>query len=97
MKKITTFIIMAMIAVGAHANSKENKADTLVVTTTPQMHCEGCENKIKSNIRFVKGVKKIETSVPRQEVKVVYNSQKATYEDFEKAFKRIGYEIQKKQ
>jgi len=41
--------------------------DTLQVTTTPQMHCSSCENKIKNNIRFVKGVKKIETSVTRTE------------------------------
>ncbi|MDY3820341.1 MAG: heavy metal-associated domain-containing protein, partial [Bacteroidaceae bacterium] len=25
------------------------------------MHCANCEKKIKGNIRFVKGVKKIET------------------------------------
>lgn len=87
---------MAMIATGANASSMKNKADTLVVTTSPQMHCQGCENKIKSNIRFVKGVKKIETSVPKQEVKVVYNSQKATYKDFQQAFKKIGYDIKKK-
>ena len=46
----------------------QTKADTLVVTTTPKMHCEGCENKTKSNIRFVKGTKQIETSVPNQTV-----------------------------
>ena len=37
---------------------------TLVVTTTPPMHCRSCENKIKGNLRFKKGVKKIETSIP---------------------------------
>ena len=30
---------------------------TVVVTTQPQMHCSGCENKIKGNLRFEKGVK----------------------------------------
>ena len=24
----------------------------LTLTTTPQMHCEGCENKIKNALRF---------------------------------------------
>ena len=28
---------------------------TVVFTTTPQMHCAACENKIKSNLRFEKG------------------------------------------
>lgn len=68
-------------------------ADTLQVTTTPQMHCENCEKKIKSNIRFVKGVKKIETSVPEQKVTIIYNPKKSTYQDFVKAFKKIGYDI----
>lgn len=71
-------------------------ADTLVVTTQPQMHCENCEKKIKSNIRFVKGTKKIETSVDDQKVTIVYDARKAKYDDFVEAFKKIGYEIKKK-
>ncbi len=71
-------------------------ADTLIVTTQPQMHCENCEKKIKSNIRFVKGTKKIETSVDDQKVTIVYDARKAKYDDFVEAFKKIGYEIKKK-
>lgn len=71
-------------------------ADTLVVTTQPQMHCANCEKKIKSNIRFVKGTKKIETSVDDQKVTIVYDARKAKYDDFVEAFKKIGYEIKKK-
>ena len=75
----------------AYGNSKQTN-DTLVVTTNPVMHCSGCETKIKQNIRFVKGVKKITTSVPEQKVTIVYNGSKSTYNDFVKAF-AIGYEI----
>lgn len=71
-------------------------ADTLIVTTQPQMHCANCEKKIKSNIRFVKGTKKIETSVDDQKVTIVYDARKAKYDDFVEAFKKIGYEIKKK-
>ena len=71
-------------------------ADTLTVTTQPQMHCANCEKKIKSNIRFVKGTKKIETSVDDQKVTIVYDARKAKYDDFVEAFKKIGYEIKKK-
>ena len=35
---------------------------TVVFTTNPQMHCENCENKIKGNLRFEKGIKEITTS-----------------------------------
>lgn len=71
------------------------KNDTIVVTPTPQMHCQNCENKIKKNIRFVKGTKKIDTSVPDQTVRIVFDPSKSSYGDFVAAFKKIGYEIKK--
>ena len=59
-------IILAVLMTVALTARADNKADTLYVTTTPQMHCANCENKIKNNLRFEKGVKKIETSVADQ-------------------------------
>ena len=60
MKKILVMFTMMMVAMVTFA--KDIK--TVVFTTTPQMHCAACENKIKSNLRFEKGIKSIETSVP---------------------------------
>lgn len=93
MKKNLLVAVMLVLAGNTFANTK---ADTLVVTTNPQMHCENCEKKIKSNIRFVKGTKKIDTSVKEQKVTIIYDSKKASYKDFVSAFKKIGYEIKKK-
>lgn len=97
MKKTILLTLMAAASWSASAYAAHTadvpSADTLQVTTTPQMHCENCEKKIKSNIRFVKGVKKIETSVPEQKVTIIYNPKKSTYQDFVKAFKKIGYDI----
>lgn len=92
MKKSLIAAFMLVIAGKTFAAT----ADTLTVTTLPQMHCENCEKKIKSNIRFVKGTKKIETSVDDQKVTIVYDARKAKYDDFVEAFKKIGYEIKKK-
>lgn len=60
------------------------------------MHCSGCETRIKQNIRFVKGVKKIDTSVAKQKDTIVYNGTQSNYSDFVKAFDKIGYEIKRK-
>lgn len=87
--------LMALIALGAGAQTKKSVNDTLVVTTTPQMHCSGCENKIKQNIRFVKGTKRIVTSVPSQKVTIVYDKRKAAVSDYTAAFAKIGYEIKR--
>lgn len=43
--------------------------------------------------RFVKGVKAITTSVADQKVTIVYQKDKASYDDFVKAFDKIGFRI----
>lgn len=93
MKKNLLMAFMLMLAGNSFA---QTATDTLVVTTQPQMHCQNCEKKIKGNIRFVKGTKKIATSVDDQKVTIVYDGRKAKYDDYVEAFKKIGYEIKKK-
>ena len=90
------YLLMAWLLVTAGNMIAKAPADTLTVTTLPQMHCQNCENKIKSNIRFGKGTKKIETSVDDQRVTIIYDGKKAKYEDYVSAFRKIGYEIKKK-
>lgn len=93
MKKNLLTAFLLMLAGNSFA---QTATDTLVVTTQPQMHCQNCEKKIKSNIRFVKGTKRIDTSVDDQKVTIVYDGRKAKYNDYVEAFKKIGYEIKKK-
>ena len=64
----------------------------LVMTPTPQMHCDSCENKIKKNLRFEKGVVKIETSIEQQTVTVTYNAAKTDVKKLQAAMKQIGYD-----
>ena len=90
------YLLMAWLLATAGNMIAKAPADTLTVTTLPQMHCQNCEKKIKSNIRFVKGTKQISTSLEDQKVTIVYDSKKAKYDDYVKAFKKIGYEIKKK-
>ena len=66
----------------------------LVITTTPPMSCQNCENKIKGNLRFEKGVKKIETNLKDQRVVIEYDADKTSPEKIEQAFEKIGYHIE---
>ena len=95
MKKYIVSMVIAATSLSASAQ-KSRQVDTLLVTTIPEMHCSGCEERIKENIRFVKGVKSIQTSVPEQKVTIIYQKNKAKYEDFVKAFDRLGYEIEQR-
>ncbi len=64
----------------------------VVLTPTPQMHCQSCEKKIKNNMRFEKGVKRIDTNIERQEVTITYDPSKNTVEGLRAGMKKIGYD-----
>ena len=65
---------------------------TVVLTTNPEMHCTGCEKKIKDNIRFEKGVKSIKTNLDDKTITIEYDADKTTVEDIIKGFEKIKYE-----
>lgn len=87
MKRHFLLLTLALCAITSFA--KDIK--TIIVTTNPQMHCEACENKIKSNMRFEKGIKAIDTNISRQEVTLTYDADKTTPEKLMKGFEKIGY------
>lgn len=86
--KQTLFILLTSLLM--MAGGKDLRV--LVITPTPQMHCESCENKIKKNLRFEKGVAKIETDLKEQTVTVTYDGAKTTKENIQTALKKIGYD-----
>lgn len=89
MKKITA--IASTILLGCATLCAAQPDTTVVFTVSPRMTCANCEKKITSNLRFEKGVKKIETSVPDRTVKVTYNPAKTNVEAIKKGFKKVGY------
>ncbi len=68
---------------------------TVVVTTTPQMHCVNCENRVKTNLIKVKGVEGITTSLVAQTVTVKYDADKISEADLIKSFADFKYEARK--
>ena len=90
MKKLGLLLMMLMMSIAIFA---KGEVKTIVYTTNPVMHCDGCENKIKNHLKFEKGIKMVETNVERQEVKITYDAEKTTPEKLEKAFSKIGYKV----
>ncbi len=94
MKKTINFLalVMLMIAVAIPVGAKSPKAtETAVFTVVPQMTCQNCENKIKSNLRFENGVSNIATSLADQTVTVTFDPAKTNSEQLIAAFQKIGY------
>lgn len=89
MKRNIILSIVTLFAVAAMA--KDIK--TVVFTTTPQMHCDKCESKIKNSVRFVRGVKSIETIVERQTVTIKYDADKTSPEKIREGFTKVGYTV----
>ena len=87
MKKV--LVLGAMMLTAMVALAKDIK--TVVVTTLPQMHCASCENKIKGNLRFEKGVKQIECNIPEQRVTITYDAEKTNAETIIQSFGKFGY------
>lgn len=85
-----SIIISALLLNAIALMAKDIK--TAQFTTQPQMHCQNCENKIKKNLRFEKGIKLIETSVPDQTVTIKYDADKTSPAKIKEGFKKIGYE-----
>lgn len=93
MKKLAILFSTAallMSAVPSYAN--EPKQATAVFTLTPKMTCRNCENKIKTNIRFEKGVNDITTDIKTNTVTIKYNTKSTDIDKIAAAFKKIGYE-----
>lgn len=86
-RKVVALMLAAIIVSGLQAKDIR----TLSVTTTPAMHCEGCETRIKENLRFEKGVKRIETDIDSQTVTITYDADKNTPDNLIKAFGKFGY------
>lgn len=94
MKKIMTIIAVAAIAtLSSTAMAKDIKK--VCVTTQPEMHCSGCENRIKNFFKFEKGIKKIETSVPDQRVVITYDADKTSEQTIIDSFGKINFNAEK--
>lgn len=88
MKKM--LLLSAVMLTAAASLAKDIR--TVVFTTEPEMHCQSCENKIKGNLRFEKGIKSIETDLKSKTVTIRYDADKTNVQNIVKGFRKIKYE-----
>lgn len=84
-----TKVLFIALAVAAVCSAKDIK--TVVLNTAPEMHCSSCENKIKSNIRFEKGIKDIQTNLKDKTVTITYDADQTDVDKIIAGFKKIDY------
>jgi copper chaperone CopZ len=91
MKKLMMLLLLLVTA--TVMNAKDIR--TLVVTTNPQMHCPRCENRVKTGLKDVKGIKSVETSVADQTVTIQYDAKKTSEEKLMNAMETVGFKPRK--
>lgn len=84
-----TKVLFLSLAIAAACSAKDIK--TVTVNTVPEMHCSNCENKIKSNLKFEKGIKDIQTNLTDKTVTIEYDADKTNVENIIAGFKKINY------
>lgn len=89
MKKLFALCLLMVATLSLPAKTIKE----FVVTTQPQMSCQNCENKIKKNLRFEKGVTNIRTDLQNQLVVVTYDADKTNEENITKAFGKLDYQV----
>lgn len=93
-KTIFTILASAAVLLGADAEAKNLK--TAQFTTTPEVHCHNCVEKIRSNMRFEKGVSDIIVDLETKIVTIKYDADKTDTDKLIKGFAKIKYEARLK-
>ncbi len=98
MKKVISIFLLTLLCFVAGSEvlmAKDTKAkdknEVIVYALSPAPSCQNCVNKIKSNLRFEKGVKEIDVDLTKKSVSVTYSPKSTTPENLVKALKKIGY------
>ena len=86
---ISALFLLTVFMLSAYARTQPK--ETGVFTVQPAMHCENCEKKIKSNLRFEKGVSEIAVDRKAQIITVTFNPEKTSEKKLIEAFRKIGY------
>ncbi|MDY3266891.1 MAG: heavy-metal-associated domain-containing protein [Phocaeicola sp.] len=89
MKRVLLLTVVSLFLCGLQVSAKELRK---IVFKVQQMECANCEKKVKNNISFEKGVKKLETDVKKRTVTITYDSEKTDVNKLKEGFAKFKYE-----
>ncbi|OHD17256.1 MAG: hypothetical protein A2086_11235 [Spirochaetes bacterium GWD1_27_9] len=67
--------------------------DTLKTIKIKQMSCGGCERAISNAVKELSGIKEVNASSPKKEVKVKFDESIISIDKIIKAIEKEGYEV----
>ena len=90
-KIILTAAVFLLGTCAVSAQVKKESVKTEQVVFSVNMHCANCEQKVKKNIPFEKGVKNLTTDLEKQLVTIKYQTDKTDKAKLKKSIEKLGY------
>ena len=84
-------LLLGTCAVYIFAQDKKGNDKTAQVVFSVNMHCENCEQKVRKNIPYEKGVKDLTTNLDKQLVTIKYQTDKTDKAKLKKSIEKLGY------
>ena len=88
MKKLLTFLIVALMGVTVFAQ----KAETQTITIQTNGTCEHCKKVMMDNVPQWKGVEKCTYDLKTAKVTITYQPQKTSHETLRQGISQLGYD-----
>ena len=81
-------LLMAMNVVSAQENNRRNEEQ---VVFSVSMDCHNCEQKIRRNIPFERGVRNMTTNLEKQMVTINFQTNRTNKDNLKKAIEKLGF------
>ena len=86
---LAAVFLLGVGVVSAQDRKANNKQKQVVFSVN--MHCQNCEQKVKKNIPYEKGVVDLTTDLDKQLVTIQYRADKTDKAKLKKAIEKLGY------
>lgn len=83
------FVLTLALMLSCMASAKDIRV--LVVKTQPEMKCERCAQKIRTTMKFTKGLKSIDPDHTTKLTTIRYDAEKGSVDAIREEFKKGGY------
>jgi len=86
---LAVVFLLGTVTVSAQDKPKNNKEEKVVFSVS--MDCHNCEQKIKKNIPYEKGVKDLTTNLDKKLVTITYQTDKTDKAKLKKSIEKLGF------
>ena len=86
---LAVVFLLGIGTVSAQDKKKNNKEEQVVFSVS--MDCHNCEQKVKKNIPYEKGVKDLTTNLEKQLVTIKYQTNRTDKDKLQKSIEKLGF------